>query len=236
MTRRMQQTACWIGAALLLAACDISGDNDGGGNDGGNVSTQKTQCLEDLGGFDAAPICTADAGAEGGDVICYVIDGGDTTTVVETADEVSANYFTPNEGDAYTTAGLTSNSGPAEDTDGILLNIELDGTGEGEVGRYSSWSGPDSAHYRAVGEESGCGMAEITESGNVGGRIVGEFEGTFCAYNGDAHVIDCDLEVNDNYGTEINIQGAFDITRGAGTASSGTPFLTHPEAAAHSPK
>ena len=104
------------------------------------------------------------------------------------------------------------------------------------LGRYSSWSGPDSEHDRAVGEESGCGLASITEYGEVGGRIVGEFKGTFYAYNGDAHVIDCDLEVNDNYGTEINIQGAFDITRGAGTASSGTPFLTHPEAAAHSPK
>lgn len=221
MTRILQHTACWLGALVLLTACDISGDDDDG-----SVSTQKTQCLEDLGGFDAEPICTADA--EGGDVICYVIDGGATATVVEFDDEVYASYFTPSEGDAYTSVGLTVDSGENGDTDGILLNIDADGTGEGEIGRYSSWSGPEQTPYRAVGEESGCGMADITEYGDVGERIVGEFEGTFCAYDGDVHVIDCDADVSGEYGAEIHIQGAFDITRGADSEGSGTPFLTLP--------
>lgn len=222
--------AAWLAPlalVLALSACDSRQDGSSGSSSNEPAGSGGDACLAALSDFgDTSGFCVADATAEGGDVICYTVDGisgidpGTVTVAVEPPSDVYGFFHTYDSGGTATEVGLTMGSGTGGD-DGIslLIGAAQGATGVFPLGRFSSWSGPDQANYRAIGQSAGCGRCQITEYGAEGtGRLKGRFDAKLCAYNGTVHEVQCALG-------EIRLRGAFDVTRAANvTGGSGTPF------------
>lgn len=216
-----------LALVLPLAACDSRQESSAGPASNEPAGSGGDTCLATLSDFsDVSSFCVADAIAEGGDVICYTVDGisgiepNTPTVAVEPGSDVYGFFHTYDSGGTATEVGLTMGSGTGGD-DGIslLIGATQGATGVFSLGRFSSWSGPDQENYRAIGQSAGCGRCQITEYGAEGsGRLKGRFDAKLCAYNGTVHEVQCSLG-------QIRLKGAFDVTRGANvTGGSGTPF------------
>lgn len=216
-----------LALTLVLAACDSRQEGSAGPAANESAGSGGDACLAALSDFsDPSAFCLADAVAEGGDAICYTVDGisgiapGAVTLAVEPARDVYGFFHTYDAGGTATEVGLTMGSG-AGGGDGIslLIGAAQGATGVFPLGRFSSWSGPDQANYRAIGQSAGCGRCQIIEYGaESSGRLKGRFDAKLCAYNGTVHEVQCALG-------QIRLRGAFDVTRGANVVGgSGTPF------------
>jgi hypothetical protein len=217
-------------AALILSLAGAACDSRSGGSQESSSAASSaggSGCAATLSDFsNPAEFCTADAGAAGGDVMCYTVDGiggvdpATVHVVVEPVSDLYGYYHLPDTGSPATSVGLVMGMNPGED-DGISLLI---GAGPGTtgvfpLGRFSSWSGPDQENYRAIGQDEGCGLCQITAYGaETTGRLTGRFDARLCAYNSTTHQVHCSSG-------EVRLKGAFDLTRAANvTGGSGTPF------------
>lgn len=241
--RRMLFTLLLLLALLLIAACDERASTEQSSSSSSSSSADEdssTLSDEDIAADAcwsqleiAEPVCTADADAEGDDVICMAVDDGSVTTVVEeSADDdngVFGFYSEPDSTDPRTEVGVAHNTDaeagdPYHGRDALGFLFESQSTGTHGFARFSSWTAWDDESYRAVGSDEGCGLVVVEDYDAVGGRIRGWFDSLLCAYNGSIHVVQCDME-------ETRVQGAFDVTRSSDVSGgSGTPFLGGPKA------
>ncbi len=201
----MKRKNIWLGILVLscvslVGACTSTGNDD---DDDDPTSASNS-------------VCSADAAAEGGDVICYTLDGGEVVRVVESDGSNDVYGY-------YTTTEATDEIAGSHK---IVLSVSPVRPGvevlfaDSSTGTHSSESAGNRLRYQegvfpftlyAISSSCGSGSVNVTQYAEVGGRLQGTFEAELYLYNfngtNNDHTFNCD--------SQKTLVGAFDVTRDA---------------------